>query len=297
MQRLRRRKPLIYLKRITFLQSPEWLGTQRRAQPRRPQRARPPIPTAAGRGAGPTRTALGGHAPNQETTARTLSLDFEPSPFASFSFRWHPRHPSSQPSPCPGLPSSHLHAWGIDRRPGGSAPGPSAPAAPGRGGNYNSHHAPRPPPASPASSRSSSPSAGLPGGAEALSFLICGPAGREGSRSLRAYPEEALRAVAAARLRRVVPPRPRQRTAQGGRRCDPTRREDGHPRVHRVLLGLRGGEHGWDPQRAGVGVARVGARVRVPRAERGARPRVSVRSTSGRANPRPQVIDPFAPGQ
>lgn len=42
--------------------------------------------------------------------------------------------------------------------------------------------------------------------------------------------------------RRVLPSRPRQPGAREGRRSVPTRREDGHPCVHLLLLRLRGDE-------------------------------------------------------
>lgn len=93
---------------------------------------------------------------------------------------------------------------------------------------------------------------------------------------------------AAALLRRALPPRPRQPGAGRGRRCVPARREDGGPRVHRLVLGIRGGERGGHRPRDGDGVG-VGAEcpgARVPRAPRCARP-----GASGRAARR-QVIHP-----
>nr|XP_042109714.1 SH3 domain-binding glutamic acid-rich-like protein 2 [Ovis aries] len=74
--------------------------------------------------------------------------------------------------------------------------------------------------------------------------FICRPGGRAGSGSLPTPQTRALcraAAAAAAAPSRVLPPRPRQPGARGGRRRSvPTRREDGHPCVPRLLLGLRG---------------------------------------------------------
>lgn len=53
-------------------------------------------------------------------------------------------------------------------------------------------------------------------------------------------------------------PASRVRASPGSAGADGASRrgkEDGHPRVHRLLLGLRGGEHCGDPQRARVGSA------------------------------------------
>ncbi|XP_027459852.1 SH3 domain-binding glutamic acid-rich-like protein 2 [Zalophus californianus] len=89
-------------------------------------------------------------------------------------------------------------------------------STPCRQRNYNSHHAPQPVPSS------SSPPPSSARGREALGFYLRTGGRESGPRDLpRPVRSAAAAAAAAAALSRVLPPRPRQPRARGGRRSVP----------------------------------------------------------------------------
>uniref|UniRef100_A0A8C9LR53 SH3 domain binding glutamate rich protein like 2 n=1 Tax=Piliocolobus tephrosceles TaxID=591936 RepID=A0A8C9LR53_9PRIM len=99
----------------------------------------------------------------------------------------------------------------------------------GRDGNYNSHHTPQPAP----SSSLSFPFSLRPGGAGLLS---ADPVG--GSQIPAIFPDDSALPGGGRRLVSTPAQSP------GARGLSRAHREDGHPRVHRLFFGLRGGTLG-----------------------------------------------------
>lgn len=130
--------------------------------------------------------------------------------------------------------------FGIEAQSGGEL---SSPATPGRDGNYNSHHAPQPAP----SSSLSFPFSLRPGGAGLLS---ADPVG--GSPIPAIFPDGSSLPGGDRRLVAGFSSASTPARSPGARGLSRAHREDGHPRVHRLFFGLRGGERGGGGQQVGV---------------------------------------------